>query len=700
MMRINATRPLRMAALLLGLLAMPAFASPNESLLAATEVEESDRPTSTAGQLTIRDHIVDVVLNNGFATTTVKQVLENTSGQAQEAVWSMPLPREAALCELSFEIDGKRVVGEVVEVRRAREIYESEKADGRDAGLAEKKNFRYYQVSLARVAAGGRVEAHVVYIQALDIESGVGRYVYPLTEGGTDEGMDRGFWTMEKKTTGHLRFNVTLKTAFGVDGLHCPSHPSFKSAAGDEGDGWTGSVELPQANLDRDFVLFYRLRKDLPARVELMTHRAAGATEGTFMAVVTPGEELAFVKTGRDWIFVLDLSGSMKGEKLRMMTRSVSEAIAGLRAGDRFKVLLFNNRPKVVTKSWVAAGSPEARKIQNHALQLRASGGTALYPALQTAYRMADADRPTALVLISDGAANIGPTQTRAFRKLAEANDIRLFAFAIGNSANWPLLRDLAETTGGLPKAISVHEEIGAHLMLARDRMSHIAMHDVNVVIPRATVVYPRRPHNLYVGQQLVLFGRYATAGPTSLAISARIGGEQRTWKIDVDLPSEEADNPEIERLYALAAIRDLERGFDVEGESEDDGRKAIVDLALRYSLVTDDTAMVVVDPSRKAKYGLGDANAKRRARERTAVAQRAQNGQRVTQATGKQPLAGNRAAHAPTRAQRRTTRSRSESGQSNGGGGGGGGGAGAIGPLWILILAILFGLRRRSSAA
>ncbi|MHC4449210.1 MAG: VIT domain-containing protein [Planctomycetota bacterium] len=685
-MRWNRTRPLGTAVLLLGLLALPAWPNPNEA-----PVEESDRPLSTAGQLTIRDHLVEVVLNNGFATTTVKQVLENTGGQAKEAVWSMPLPREAALCELSFEIAGKRVIGEVVEVQRAREIYEEEKADGRDAGLAEKKDYRYYQVSLTRVPAGGRVEAHVVYIQALDIESGVGRYLYPLTPGGTDDGMDRAFWTMEKKTTGRLRFDVKLKTAFGIDGLHCPSHPAFKAVASDEGDAWSGSIELPQAKLDRDFVLFYRLRSDLPARVELMTHRAKDAGEGTFMAVVTPGGDLERIQKGRDWVFVLDISGSMKGEKIRMMSRSVADAIDGLQTGDRFQVLLFNNRNHRVTRTWIAAGSEQARKVRDQAASLVANGGTALYPALEDAYRIADADRPTAVVMISDGAANIGPTQTRAFRKLAESHDIRLFTFAIGNSANWPLLRDLAETTGGFPKAISVHEEIAAHLMLARDRMSHVAMHDVDVKLPRATAIYPRHPHNLYVGQQLVLLGRYATPGPTTLEVSAKIGGEAKTWKVELDLPETESDNPEIERLYALAAIRDIERGIDVEGASEDDGRQSVIDLALKYSLVTDHTAMVVVDPSRKAKYGLGKANATRRAREKAAVAQREQTAQKVTRATGRKPLAGKRAAHAPTRARRRQSAPQDSGGSSGGG---------AIGPFWILILAAFFGLRRRHGSA
>ncbi|MEM8882526.1 MAG: VIT domain-containing protein [Planctomycetota bacterium] len=673
--------------LLAACVALPALA--NE---APAPVEESETAPPATGQLTIRGHDVDIVLNNGFATTTVKQTLENASGSDQEAVWSMPLPREAALCELSFEIDGKRVVGEVVEVARAREIYENERAAGRDAGLAEKKDYRYYQVSLARVRAGALVEAHVVYIQTLDIDNGVGRYVYPLTPGNTDDGMDKGFWTMEKKTSGRLRFDVRLKTAFGVDGLHCPSHGAFR-ATPSEGEGWTGSVELPQATLDKDFVLYYRLRADLPARVELMTHKEKDAAEGTFLAVVTPGQNLARITAGRDWIFLLDVSGSMKGEKIRMLSRSIASAIGGLPPGDRFKVVLFNNGTHVVNRAWIAAGTPAAERVRAQASKLQAGGGTALYPALTECYGLADADRSTAIVLVSDGAANIGPKDTRSFRRLAEKHDIRLFTFAIGNGANWPLLRDVAETTGGFPKAIGVHEEIGAHLMLARERMSHEALHAIRASMRGATELYPRRPRNLYLGEQLVLVGKYDKPGKTTLAVRGRIGGEAKVWEIDVELPAVDADNPEIERLYALAAIRDLERGMQSEGENEDSGKRSAIDLALRYSIVTDDTAMVVVDPSRKSEYNLGDANTKRRAKERAAASHRAQHGQNVRTAQGRNPHAGSKASHAPSRAQNRRSADRATDGGGNRGGG-------AIGSFWILVMGLLFaaGFRRKDA--
>ena len=88
------------------------------------------------GELHIRSHHVDVVLNNGFATTTIDQVLDNPTDQALEATWSFPLPDEASLSELSMWIADIQVIGEVVEKQEAKRIYEEEKAAGESSAHA------------------------------------------------------------------------------------------------------------------------------------------------------------------------------------------------------------------------------------------------------------------------------------------------------------------------------------------------------------------------------------------------------------------------------------------------------------------------------------------------------------------------------------------------------------------------------------
>lgn len=649
----------------------------------AEEAAAEPRPV-TRGRLTLRDHDVDVVINNGFATTTIVQVLDNTTATALDATWAFPLPDEAALSELALWIDGSPQIGEVVEAARAKEIHEHEKAVGESTALAEQDGFSNYRLSMSPVPAGGEVRVRIVYYQPLDVDQGVGRYLYPLQNGNTEDpgaGMDASFWSMDKSVAGQMSLDVSIKTSFPITGLHSPSHAAMSARQKSE-NLWTCSWVGTGPVLDRDFVLLYRLAEDLPARVELLTSRYADQGEGTFMAVMTPGEDLEEITYGTDWIFVLDISGSMQGDKLRVMGRGTSDAIRSLRPQDRFQVILFDNLHRVLTRSWVKPGSPEAQALLSKIDRLKAGGGTNIFGALGVAYERLDADRPSAIILVSDGVANTGPHEYRDFIEMAKTHDGRLFTFVMGNGANTTLLGDLASLSGGFAKSVSVQDEVGAHLMLARDRMSHEAMHGVEFELPGATVAHPKRLPSLYLGQQLIVFGRYRATGKADLRLSARISGEKRTWSVPVELPAIDESNPELERLYAMAAIKDLERAEWLDGQSEGETRSSIVDMAMAYSLVTDHTSMVVVRDSSKGAYGLGWANQDRRRREENAAEVRSIVGNQVQAPSGGQPLGGSRAASAPRREQQR---------RSSGGGG-------AAGPLEILGLsaALLLMARRR----
>ncbi len=680
-----------------GLLGSAAAQEPSRTALATDLPAMDDVPgaPAVAGRLELRTHDVDIVINNGFATTTIVQVLENQGDQAIEANWAFPLPDEAALSELTLWIDGSPQVGEVVESAEAERIYEEEKKAGESTALATQNGFVDYQLSVSPVPAHGEVKVRVVYYQPLDLDQGIGRSLYPLQDGQTaDEsaspGMDRSFWSMEREVTGAMTIDVTVKTSFPIDGLHSPSHATAVSTQVSERE-WTCRWSGSGAVLDTDFVLLYRLSEDVPARMELLTSRYADQGEGTFMAVITPGEDLAEITHGTDWMFVLDISGSMKGDKLRVQRQGVHSAIEQLRPNDRFQVIAFDSTYDYLTADWVSPGTPEAAAALAQIQNLQVRGGTDIFHALDAAYARLDADRPSAIILVSDGVANSGPHEYRDFIEMAKTHDGRLFTFVMGNSANSTLLGDLANLSGGFAKTVSVQDEVGAHLMLARDRMSHAALHGVEFELDGATVVHPKRLPSLYLGDQLVVFGRYRGDGPAEMKVRAKISGEPQEWRVPVELPAVDESNPELERLYAMAAIQDLERAEWLDGRPELETKNSIVDMAVAYSLVTDHTSMVVVKEGRKAAYGLGSKNADRRVREEDAAQVRSAAGNQIQVRTGGEALGGSRAAHAPRRAQERAR-------QRHGNGGGG-----AIGPLEILgLLALLLvaGASRRKGHA
>ena len=189
--------------------------------------------TPASGQLAeleIRQHDVNVVIEDGYAITHVDQVFYNPHNSELEAIYSFPVPDKASVGEFTYWIDGKPITGEVVEKNRAREIYEQEKSQGRETALTEKDEYKTFDSSVYPVRPQQEVKIRLVYIQPVHVDSGIGRYVYPLEEGGVDE-EKLAFWTYNKAVTQSFSFNLSLRSSYPVDDLRLPQHPQALAQA-------------------------------------------------------------------------------------------------------------------------------------------------------------------------------------------------------------------------------------------------------------------------------------------------------------------------------------------------------------------------------------------------------------------------------------------------------------------------------------
>lgn len=172
--------------------------------------------------LSIRDHQVDVLVQDGYAVTTVEQVFHNPHARDLEATYSFPVPEHATVAELTVWIDGTPVTGEVLPKERAEEVYQSERAAGRDAGIAVKDAYRTFDIRVAPVRAGQDTRVRFVYLQSIGIDHGIGRYVYPLEEGGVDEAK-LAFWTASTEVQDRFRFGLRLRSGYPVEAVRMPN---------------------------------------------------------------------------------------------------------------------------------------------------------------------------------------------------------------------------------------------------------------------------------------------------------------------------------------------------------------------------------------------------------------------------------------------------------------------------------------------
>ena len=568
----------------------------------------------------IRDHHASVVINNGFARTEVTQTFFNPNPVDLEGIYAFPVPKSASLSEVTIYIGETEIHGEVIEKNEAEKIYEEERDQGNDAGLASKNGYQTYEFRVWPIRAQDETRLRFVYYQPLEIDTGVGRYLYPLEEGGTDE-IAKSFWIPNTQVEGHFSVNLELKSAWPLTDVRVPGFEG-DAVVTRLGDGhYRVRIERQNAQLNRDFVLYYRLRDGLPGRVEVVPYRADQTKPGTFMMVVTPGVDLKPLTDGADYVFVLDVSGSMAG-KIQTLAHGVSKALGQLRSEDRFRIVTFNDQDDELTGGWVAAVPENTAHFSQVVERLQTGGSTNLYAGLSRGLRDLDDDRATSVILVTDGVTNTGIVDPRDFHALMKQYDVRVFGFLMGNSGNWPLMRLIADTSGGFYAQISNADDIIGQILLAKNKVTHEALHDADFTIEGVKTfdTTGKAVGKIYRGQQLVLFGRYEGGGPATLTLRARLTGEDKTYTTTFEFPELDTDNPELERLWAMSHIEELETladgGLLDSGEAGD----AIRNFGVAYQLVTDETSMLVLSDEAFERYGI-----ERRNRQRTSLEQQAQ---------------------------------------------------------------------------
>jgi len=168
------------------------------------------------GVLEIKEHDVQVTINNGVAVTKVTQIFHNTEKRQVEALYTFPVPKAASVANFSMWINGKEMVGEVLEKQRAKQIYESYKQMRRDPGLLEQTDYRTFDMRVFPIGPDADQKVQITYYQELDYDHDTATYVYPLAT-ATRRGVDA-------RATEKLTIGFDVKSAVPIVAVDSPSH--------------------------------------------------------------------------------------------------------------------------------------------------------------------------------------------------------------------------------------------------------------------------------------------------------------------------------------------------------------------------------------------------------------------------------------------------------------------------------------------
>ena len=542
------------------------------------------------GALEIKEHEVNVIVNNGVAVTTVTQVFQNTENRQVEALYTFPVPKGGSVANFSMWINGKEMVGEVLEKKRAREIYDSYKRTKRDPGLLEQTNYRTFEMRVFPIGPRAEQKVQVVYYQELDFDNDWATYVYPLaTATRTD---------VNARTTGRFALTLDARSAVPIAAVESPSHgKDFAIARHTEGY-CQASLEVNGGDLSRDVVLAMHLSRPKTG-LDMITSNQKGE-DGYFMLTLTAGEELAEHSVGMDYVFILDVSGSMNdGGKLELSRNALGAFVNGLGENDRLEVIAFNLQANPLFRSLKNADADAKRQAAEFLATQTAAGGTVLNNAMGAAYGYADPEkkRPLNVVLLSDGL-----TEQKSRSELtniirSRPGNARVFCIGVGNDVDRGLLQQIAQDTGGLAAFVSRQDNFERQAAAFRRKLMRPVATDVQVQISgvEAYDLEPRQLPSLYHGMPVRLYGRYKGSGEAKVSVRGKVLDKPIEQSVTMSFPKQDDDNPQIERMWAWHRVDRLLNAADAGGS-----RTAVLDEIVRlgegYSIATEYTSFIVLE--------------------------------------------------------------------------------------------------------
>jgi Ca-activated chloride channel family protein len=568
------------------------------------------------GVLEIKDHDVRVTINNGVAVTEVEQVFVNTENRIVEALYTFPVPKGASVSNFSMWIGGKEMIGEVVEKERARQIYNSYKQIRRDPGLLEQVDYKRFEMRIFPIAAGAEQRVRLTYYQELDVDHDWATYVYPLAT-ATRPGMDQ-------TTKGRFSVTVDVKSEVPIVDLKSSSHATDFAVAKHNLDYWRASLETTAGSLARDVVLAYHVERPRTG-VDVITSRAVG-DDGFLQLTITAGKELEELNQGMDYVFVLDVSGSMAHDgKLPLSRQSLSSFIESLGPSDRFELMAFNISPTTLFNELRPASAEQLAEATNFLATRRAQGGTILRPALETAYRYRTADRPLNVVVLSDGMTEQSE-QTELIRLIQERPaGCRVFCIGVGNEVNRPLLTQLANDAGGLAAFISQGDDFDRQAQAFRRKLMRPAINNLQLSFDDGEVfdVEPAVLPDLFHGAPQRIYARYRGEGSTRVTFKGEVQGAPFEQAVTIRLPKSDDTNPEIERMWASRRVDRLLAEARQAGNSAAVADE-VVALCEDFSIVSEFASFIVLENDAEyQRWKIERRNLSRLERDRASQTQR-----------------------------------------------------------------------------
>lgn len=613
-----------------------------EKLLAPYFVIQSEGADVSTDYFPLKSTEVTTNINGVIAETYVVQTYVNEGDKPINAQYVFPTSSTATVHGMTMEIGSHRVTATIKEKEEAKEEYEEAKEEGKSASLLEQRRPNVFTMDVANVMPGDTARIELHYTELVVTREGVCEFVFPTVVGpryvtpedagspvadaavpdretateGSQDGAAEGPAAEEDSpdTTvtnddgadgwaaspylpegvlpdSEYHITVNLSTGVPIADVSCKSHEiKVEQENGSQARITLANPEDYAGN--RDFILKYRLTGESVESGLVLTE--TDSEKYFFLTVQPPERYVPDDIPPREYIFVLDVSGSMYGYPLDTAKDLIRNLVTGLRDTDRFNLVLFSDDTYLLSTKSLAANSGNVQAAIDLIDEQEGGGGTSMLPALQTAVSVPmKEDVARSVVIITDGyISNEDEIYDLINRNMDAAS---FFSFGIGCSVNDYLIKGIAQCGMGESFLVTDSEDAAESAQRFASYIEAPLMTGITVDYEGFNVydVATSTPSILYAQKPLILFGKWRGEPTGTITVSGKAGGEDYVQEIPVADAAVDTEDESIRYLWARTKLDQL-AGYG-STRNDDSVKKEITQLGLDYNMTTPYTSFVAV---------------------------------------------------------------------------------------------------------
>ncbi len=552
-------------------------------------------------ELPLKSTTADVKIAGVIADVTIDQVYENTGESVIEAIYVFPSSTRAAVYDMEMKVGEKVIQAVVKEKQKAKQDYQKAKQNGQRASLLEQNRPNVFTMNVANILPGDKITVSLKYTETMIPESGVYSFVYPTVVGPRYNG--------ENKSTGEnqlvpytkngemplYQFDIkaTISAGMTIQDVRCRTHKTNISFNG-LNEAIVSLNTADQQNGNRDFILEYELAgKEIKSGLMLYE----GAEENHFMLTVQPPKKVLDKDIPqREYIFVVDVSGSMNGFPLDITKKLMRNLLGNLRYDDMFNVVLFASASQLFSTESAYATPENIEDAIEVMTKRQGGGGTNMLSALERTVNLPKCENglSRSIIVVTDGYVSVETEVYDLIRK--SNNEFNFFSFGIGSSVNRSIIEGIAHVGNGEPLFITDQTQANVQAEKFRQLIASPVLTDIAIDWGEFDV-YDLEPSHIsdVLGERpVVISGKYRGRPSGEIQLTGVSGREDYTAIYNTANAIADKNNKALSYLWARKRIQLLDDYIKL--DKNDFKVAEVTNLGLKYNLLTNYTSFIAIE--------------------------------------------------------------------------------------------------------